>query len=161
MNGLNGKNKKNSTSTSTSTSKKTPGVHLAARVRGPGFGPAGAAHVPRPRRQGAPLSAAREECARPEAADDRGRRKGGAEEACERQRQRRWKVIRAFLLPFLSSYRLLCKVRFLWGQGREAEELRFLVCFPYSRSCFSSLLWRRQRRRQQKIICLFLSSIGR
>ena len=61
-----------------------PGVHLAARVRGPGLDPARPAEVPGPRRQGAPLGAAGEERSRAKGADDGGRRKGGAEETRER-----------------------------------------------------------------------------
>ena len=62
------------------------GLHLAARVRGPGLDPLGPSEVAGPRRQGSPLGAAGEERPRAQGADDGGRRKGGAEETRERRR---------------------------------------------------------------------------
>lgn len=132
----------------------TTGLHLAARLRGPGVHPAGPATLPGPGRQGAPLGAAGEERARAQAADDRGRREGGAEEArSDEQQVSEWgrRSFSRSLSSFfsLSAFRVIHYERCVFSdQARRRGDFPvFVLSLP---PCFPPPLSRATKRRQRQ-----------
>ena len=110
------------------------GVHLAARVRGPGLGPPRTAQIPGPRRQGAPLGAAGEERPRAQGADDGCRRQGSAEETCGELREERRTIFLFALSFFPPPHFIHYSARCVFADERGRESGQFLFIFRFSSS---------------------------
>ena len=116
----------------------TTGLHLAARLRGPGVHPAGPATLPGPGRQGAPLGAAGEERPRAQGADDGCRRQGSAEETCGELREERRTIFLFALSFFPPPHFIHYSARCVFADERGRESGQFLFIFRFSSSSLTT-----------------------